>query len=79
MNKGLIFAFFLLAGCKYQPMKITNPTPGGIIVVDQAGNESEFLPMSDEEFEKLQADLESEKLQSDWELEKLKEKYQIEK
>jgi len=63
MNKWLIFALFclLLLGCKHKPTKVTNPTPGGIIVVDEEGNESEFLPLTEDEFKKLQDDLRKQK------------------
>jgi hypothetical protein len=63
MNKWLVFALFclLLLGCKQQTTKVTNPTPGGIIVVDEEGNESELVPFTEDEFKKLQDDLRKQK------------------
>jgi hypothetical protein len=63
MNKWLVFVLtvLLVLGCRHKPTKVTNPTPGGIIVVDEEGNESEFLPMTEAEFKKLQDDLRKQK------------------
>jgi len=60
MNKCFLIAivFMFAFGCKHRPTKITNPTPGGIIVVDEEGNESEFPPpLTEAEFKQFQDDM----------------------
>jgi len=58
MNKLSFFVLLILVGCVHKPTKVTNPTPGGTIVVDEEGNESEFPPpLTEAEFKKFQDDL----------------------